>query len=286
MRNQLRRLVALQRRHLNRAHIARWWSFLRAHRRKAIHYSVIGALILASAAVLVAKLSGERYADGLQATRTSLQRLQDNLGDIMEPAEIELGQQDLSVDHLLEQTDPKTKPLPTITRPPAAPMIFVHLLPNANYPYAALRQGARVRSDAAKLLSYQHRTFLALQPVLEYNPRAEFADKTLNDDEINLRITNAWDGLRRAHEQLSEVKARPDDGTRDQLLDTIASLQQSLETFGKNRAYDAWAKQVEHAQKEIIANRQTYWGTATSTLYERLSTVNSNLATIEHALRR
>jgi len=255
------------------------------HRRDIIRYGAAAGLLALVTTITTAKLSGDQYANGIQATRTSLQRLQDNIAAILEPNEIELGQQDLSIDYLLEQTDSKSAKLAVITRPPSRVMMFIHLLPKTNYPYASLSQAAQIRADAKGLTDYQHRMFSALQPVLEYNPRAEFADKTLNDEEIKLRISNARSGLQQSQERLRKVRARQGDTTAPALLEVIKSLSSRLETFATKRDYDSWAKDVEQAQRAIITNRQTMWSTEIHKIYTQISTINQNLATIESALR-
>lgn len=256
----------------------------KAYRLLKKHWLVVVLLILV-VTILVAKLSGSRYANSLQQSRAQLQVLQDHVHGILPPSRIELGQQDLSVDYLLEQTKPDNSQLAKISTPSIA-MTFINLLPNIRYPYSAYFEVYNVRRDAKKLLDYQYQVFYAMGSVLEYNPRAEFADKTLNEDEIKLRISSSRTGLAGAYNSLQKVKKSPGDDNRDEVAAAVKTLQQQLEDFDKNRNVETWAKRVDEAQKKIISNRQSYWNKATEKLYGTISSVNQDLANIEIALRR
>lgn len=203
---RLRPLAVLFRRQLSvfRTRLIALPPFINQHKHALIRYGPTLLLACLVVTILVAKLSGERYANSVQHTRTDLQRLQDSLAHIIEPNEIELGQQDLSVDYLLDQTDPSVVTFRAPVTPPR-PLLFIHLLPAVNYPYEVFAQTGRIAHDTSALTRYQHQVFLAIQPVLEYNPRAEFADKTLNDEEIKLRINTSRDGLIQATMKLREL---------------------------------------------------------------------------------
>lgn len=246
-------------------------------------YWLVVLLLIFVTMVIIAKTSGVRYASALQQSRAELQTLQDHIRNVLPPSRIELGQQDLSIDYLLQQTNPENSKLPQVSTPSIA-MTFINLLPRVNYPYSAYHEIYNVRSEAKQLFNYQYQVFYAMGSVLEYNPRAEFADKTLNEDEIKLRINSSRTGLSAAYDSLQKIKKGPNDENRDEMATAIKTLQQQLEDFDKNRNVEAWAKRVDEAQKKIVSNRQSYWNKATEKLYGTISSVNQGLATIENAL--
>lgn len=260
-------------------------TFAYAHRRAIIRYGLVGLLLAFIAMSATAKLSSERYAHSIQTARTNLQHTQDDIRSILTPKQIELGQQDLSVDYLLSQTNPHTFTLPRVTTPPRI-MVFINLLPATHFSYSSLVQAERIDDDVTALTSYQYSVITSIESVLEYNPRAEFADKTLNEEEIKLRISNAKKGLADAYERLKNIQSNKiGDFTKTDVLNQITSLQKQLEQFSSKRDYEAWYKTVETAQKSIVANRQAFWQEETDKLFYNISEVNQHLATIEQALR-
>lgn len=253
--------------------------------RSKIRYGLIAFLVFMTSLTLIAKLNGHSYADAVQKSKQQLQVIQDQINAILPPSEIELGQQDLSVDYLLEQTDPKLnipKPIDT----PSRYMVMVNLFPKTGLPYSSLTRVKYIHREVQNLTDYQYEVFYAIGSVLEYNPRAEFADKTLNEEEIKLRITNARDGITNADKKLQKVSSSTlDDPTKNEVVDIIQSLLKQLEEFSSERDYEAWYTTVDTSQKSILANRQAFWKVQTDQLFVQISEINQNLAILEKYLR-
>lgn len=242
-------------------------------------------LMLFVAITLIAKLSSTKLADDIQSTRVQLQQLQDRLNETLPPERIELGQQDLSVDYLLEQTDSEQAPVATFDTP-SRTLTALNLLPQTSFGYSAFSGLGTLRTDTTELLRYHHEVIASLQPTLEYNPRAEFADKTLNAEEIKLRIDNARKGLSSAADGLRAATSPTYlDPNKGGLLRSINELTRKLEAFDKDRELEAWYKAVEAEQKAIAANRQKFWAEHTSKLYEKISDLNQDFARMERSLR-
>lgn len=259
--------------------------FVRKNPRQILRYSAVMLLIVFVITTLTAKLSSNQYANDVQQARAQLQQIQDQVASLLPPERIELGQQDLSVDYLLSQTKPGVfKPQPVDT--PSRTMITINLLPNTSYHYSAFNDVKRLRKNVVNLATHQHTVFSALESVLEYNPRADFADKTLNEEEIKLRIENTRSGLASAADSLqNKTDNKIDDPSKDKLISSVNTLQQKLELFSKNRDMNAWFTTVETEQKAIINNRQSLWTTEINKIYNQISEINQDLADTEKALR-
>ena len=260
-------------------------TFIHDNPRTVIRYVILLLLVAFVALTLTAKLSGERYANNVQLARANMQQAQDQLRAILEPRDIELGQQDLSVDYLLEQTNPDTFYPQRINTPNRA-MVSLHLFPNLANISTAYKKSRAISKDTKKLVTYHHDVISALQSVLEYNPRAEFADKTLNNEEINLRIQNAKTGLNDAAQALKNTSDTIDDPTKDELNSAIARLQSAHTIFDEERDMEAWFKAVETEQQAIVDNRQEFWQTEVTKLYSTIAEANQAFAAVETALRK
>lgn len=259
---------------------------LSANRRQIIRYGSIGLLIVFSTTALIAKLSGERYANEIQRTRTQIQSLQDQLRAFMQPDQIELGQQDLSVDYVIGQTDPTVFTPNPIDAPPRI-LITLHLLPDTDYPYGAFQRVKPLQGDMQRFVAYQHEVFTAIGAVLEYNTRAEFGDKTLSDAEIAQRIDNARIGLASAADNLrNSVGDTIHDPEKGKIFRSLSALTQAVESFSQSRNLEDLAKIFDVEQTAIIANRQAFWIEQTGDLYRRIADLNQDFALIEKSIRR
>ena len=255
-------------------------------RRTILKFGGIALLVLFVGLTLTAKLSGNSLARDLQTSRTQLQQLQDRLTNILSPEKIELGQQDLSVDYLIEQINPKTAPVTSISTP-SRTLVTLNLLPRISYDYSAFSGVRALRKDTAELLRYHHAVISAMQPILEYNPRAEFADKTLNDQEVKLRIDNARNGLKNAGNELRAASSKNySDPEKGQLIRSVNQLSEQLETFAQSKDYEQWYKAVEAEQETITKNRQAFWAKETEPFYNRIAELNMAFAEMEKSLQR
>lgn len=251
-----------------------------------LRYIALALLISVICATLIAKTNGQRYANTIQSARSQTQNMQDAVNSILEPKDIELGQQDLSIDYILSQTNPQTMETPEF-KLPSRLMVAINLLPDVFLPYSSFSRADDLKIKYKTLVGYQYDIFSAAGSALEYNPRADFADKTLNEEEIKLRIDNARKGLADAIKKLGEANGISiEDPTKTALVDSIEVLQKQLEAFSSKRDYEAWFKAVEDTQKSILNNRQLFWEQETGVLFGEISRLNQDLATIEQALRK
>ncbi len=268
-------------------YVVRLSTWLIRHRKAVSWYGLLALLAIIMLATLGIKLSTERYIAQVQDSRTYLLQLQNQYNDIMQPNQIELGQQDLSVDYVLSQLKADS----LYARPPRLPSeleLYLNTLPHHSSHISAINQLSSVSYTAEQLGHYHYAVIHAIGSLLEYNPRGDLSDARLSDAEIQLRIDNAQDGLQQAQQELSILQddsvAVSDPGLSE-LQQTINQVLRQLEVFDSSRKKDDWYSVIDSAQHAIIRNRQTFWQQHTEKLFADITTTNENLSQLQNDLQ-
>jgi hypothetical protein len=234
---------------------------------------------------LIAKFNQNNYLNQIQTSRTQLSLLQNQLLSVMEPQEMTPGQPDLSIDYVLEQTNPDTRKTQKVTTPSAA-MVFLHFFPAISW-YGSVFQGAQHTAERSQeLTNYHYQIISSLEPLLEYNPRADLSDETLNELVLKKRIDDARTGLKKVETGLRQSSSNTiNDPDKAALIKIVRSLKNNLEVFESTRDKEQWYESVTASHAEILKNRQKFWVKETDKIYKLISESNQQLSDVETRLR-
>ena len=241
-------------------------------------YLALAALLAISIFIIGAKFQRAHYVRSIDATRQHIKTVRDGISAIQAPETIELGQKDLSVQHIVAQLK-ALRDTDQASALPSPVVVCAAILPRLTCgDYIQLsRETNKSLAQGYALITYHEKVITSLKPLLEYNPEADLGDERLNQPTINTRIDNARQGLKKVLNGLNAGKGSITDSTKPDVEAAVKRLQGELETFDKNRDKPSWYQAVAKAQKVIIANRQRFWVDDTTASYRLFDQANSDI---------
>ena len=250
-----------------------------------LRYLALAILLVISILIIGAKLQRSDYIRSIDATRQHIKTVRDGITAVKTPDTIELGQKDLSVQHIIEQL----KTLEGANQASALPLpiaVCAAILPRLSCgDYLQLSwETNKSLAQGYALVTYHEKIMISLKPLLEYNPEADLGDERLNQPTIDTRIDNARQGLTKVLKGLNTNKGTIADTSKPDLETAVKRLQGELETFDKNRDKSTWYQAVLKAQETIIANRQRFWLDNSTASYRLFDRATSDIAEFSASL--
>jgi len=253
--------------------------------KQKLHYTALAILLVGTFIIIGAKLQSAHYIRSIDASRQHIKTVRDGITAIQTPETIELGQTDLSVQHIIAQL--KTlQETDWASALPSAVLVCAAILPRLSCgDYIQLSQETnKSLAQGYALITYHEKIITSLKPLLEYNPEADLGDERLNQPTINTRIDNARQGLKKVLNGLNDAKSSITDSTKPDLEAAVKRLQGELETFDKNRDKSSWYQAVSKTQKTVLINRQRFWIENSTASYRLFDQANSDIAEFSASL--
>jgi hypothetical protein len=259
----------------------------RAHHRLVVAMGILVIALALLATSLVARTSRNGMADDVQQARGHLSAVSGQLGELLQPELIEPGQRDTVLSGIISGSESISS---FITEAPSLPsglklrLGLGYFSTDAQTAAGARQDYSAALTQAKDLAAHHRQVLLALQQLIEYNPRADLAGE-MSSAERNDRVAAAKDGIADILDGLSSLQPLSDADDLAGLTTTLQSLQQVADGFSTEPNIDAWVAAIEQSQSEIIENRQIFWSTALRDTQAQLSTANASLSHLERALR-
>ena len=246
--------------------------------RQMLRYLALAILLVISIVIIAAKLQRPHYIRSIDATIQHIKTVRDGITAVQTPETIELGQKDLSVQHIIDQlkTLEQTNQDSVLPSPIVVCAAMLPRLSCGDYRQLSRESDKSLRQGYA-LITYHEQVMTSLKPLLEYNPEADLGDERLNQPTIDTRIDNARQGLTKVLTGLNTTNGSIADTSKSDLEAAVKRLQGELETFDKNRNKSTWYQSVSKAQEAIIINRQKFWLDSSVARYLLLDQANSDI---------